>query len=206
MRKNFSPGGLALALVMLAVFVFVGRLWMGPTTGIGVRGPAGPGPRDYGTPPDGVNLLYMHDPNMPTWLIGYDWSGKVRGTVRFNKEQVGTMAPDGQSFVVSAGGKGGSGTFFDNVGQPFPRQGGALEYASNVWADDSRHMCTVSLDQHTFVWALNTQLPTEAIKKVAVIARDPGAGQSSISSKSVRNEKAIRLPGRRPEGATDCPA
>jgi hypothetical protein len=196
-RKSSSPAGLVIAVVMVGLVVVVGRLWMGNTTGtgIGVRGPAGPGPVDYGTPPDGVNLLYMHDPNMPAWLVGYDWSGKVRGTVRFNQNQGGTMAPDGQSFVMNAGGKGGSGTFFDNVGQPFPWQGGVLEYASHVWADDSRHMCTVSLDQQTFEWALNTQLPTEPIKKVAVIARDPGAGQSSISllACSIHNDLAIAV-------------
>lgn len=195
MRKNVSPAGLAIALLMVGVLVLVGRFWMGNISGIGVRGPAGPGPVDHGTPPAGVNLLYMHDPNMPAWLIGYDWSGKVRGTVRFNQGQGGTMAPDGQSFVMNAGGKGGSGTFFDNVGQPFPWQGGVLEYASNVWADDSRHMCTVSLDQQTFEWALNTQLPTEPIKQVAVIARDPAAGQSGISllACSIRNDLAIAV-------------
>lgn len=181
MRKNFSLTRLLSAVVMVGVFVLVARSLTGNPSGIGVRGPAGPGPVDHGTPPDGVNLLYMHDPNMPAWLIGYDWSGKVRGTVRFHQDQGGTMAPDGQSFVMNAGGKGGSGTFFDNVGQPFPWQGGVLEYASNVWADDSRHMCTVSLDQQTFEWALNTQLPTETIKKVAVIARDSDIGQTGIS-------------------------
>lgn len=195
MRKSSRPAGLVIAVVMVGVVVAVGRLWMGNVTDIGVRGPAGPGPVDYGTPPDGVNLLYMHDPNMPAWLVGYDWSGKVRGTVRFNQNQGGTMAPDGQSFVMNAGGKGGSGTFLDNVGQPFPWQGGVLEYASNVWADDSRHMCTVSLDQQTFEWALNTQLPTEPIKRVAVIARDPGAGQSSISllACSIHNDIAVAV-------------
>jgi hypothetical protein len=193
-RKNFSLTGLLSAVVMVGVFVLVARSLTGNPSGIGVRAP-GPVAVDHGTPPDGVNLLYLHDPNMPAWLIGYDWSGKVRGTVRFNPGQGGTMAPDGQSFVMNAGGKGGSGTFFDNVGQPFPWQGGVLEYASNVWADDSRHMCTVSLDQQTFEWALNTQLPTEPIKKVAVIARDPGAGQSGISllACSIHNDLAIAV-------------
>jgi len=188
--KKLRP---AIIPAFFAIVVFGGAIITRPQ-GIGSYRP-GPVAVDHGTPPAGVNLLYVHDPNMPTWLTGYDWSGKVRGTVRFNRGQVGTMAPDGQSFVMNAGGKGGSGTFFDNVGQPFPWQGGALEYASNVWADDSRHMCTVSLDQQTFEWALNTQLPAEAIKRVATIARDPGAGQSGISllACTFRNDLAIAV-------------
>jgi hypothetical protein len=192
-RKNFSPAGLAIAVVLVGAFVVVGRSWMGNTSGIGVRGP-GPVAVDHGPSPAGVNLLYMHDPIKPVWLIGYDWSGKVRATVKLDTETSGaTMAPDGQSFVMGAGGKGGSGTFVDRFGQLTPSQGGVLEYASNLWADDSRHMCTVSLDQQTFEWALNTQLPTETITKVAVIARDQGAGQSGISllACSFRNDLAI---------------
>jgi len=37
---------------------------------------------DYGPPPAGVPLLYVHDPNNPSWLIAFDWSGKPRGTVK----------------------------------------------------------------------------------------------------------------------------
>jgi hypothetical protein len=178
-----------------AVVVIGGAIVTRPE-GIGSYTPRGPVAVDHGTPPAGVNLLYMHDPVMPTWLIGYDWSWNVRGTVKLDTETSGaTMAPDGQSFVMGAGGKGGSGTFVDRFGRLTPSQGGVLEYASNIWADDSRHMCTVSLDQQTFEWALNTQLPTETIKKVASIARDPGAGQSRISllACSIRNDLAIAV-------------
>src|ERR1700674_4205425 len=37
---------------------------------------------DYGPPPAGVNLLYVHDPKHDSWLIGYDWQGQPRGTVK----------------------------------------------------------------------------------------------------------------------------
>jgi hypothetical protein len=182
----------AIVLALLGAVVVGGALLTRPSGGIGEVRPSAP-PVDYGPPPAGVNLIYVGDPQAQGWLIGYDWSGKVRGTVKFKPGQGGTMAPDGQSFVMNAGGKGGSGTFFDRLGQPIPRQGGVLEYASNLWADDSRHMCTVSLDQQTFEWALNTQLPTEPIKKVVVIARDPGVGQSGISmlACSICNDLAI---------------
>lgn len=190
--KKLRP---AIIFAVLAIVVFGGLIITRPE-GIGSSRPRGPVAVDHGTPPAGVNLLYMRDPIKPVWLIGYDWSGKVRGTVKLDTETSGaTMAPDGQSFVMGAGGKGGSGTFVDRFGQLTPSQGGVLEYASNMWADDSRHMCTVSLDQQTFEWALNTQLPTETIKKVAAIARDPGAGQSSISllACSFRNDLALAV-------------
>jgi hypothetical protein len=188
--KKLRP---AIIFAVLAIVVVGGVIITRPE-GIGSYRPRVPVAVDHGTPPAGVNLLYMHDPIKPVWLVGYDWSGKVRGTVKLDTETSGaTMAPDGQSFVMGAGGKGGSGTFVDRFGQLTPSQGGVLEYASNIWADDSRHMCTVSLDQQTFEWALNTQLPTETIKKVAVIARDQGVGQSGISllACSIRNDLAI---------------
>ena len=39
---------------------------------------------DYGPPPTGVNLLYVHDPDHASWLIAYDWSGQPRGTVKLS--------------------------------------------------------------------------------------------------------------------------
>jgi hypothetical protein len=137
---------------------------------------------DYGPPPAGVPLLYVHDPNHTSWLIGYDWTGKPRGTVKLLQPLPGMqMAPDGQLFRVGQTAKGGSGAFLDRLGQGIPSQGGVAGFVGGIWADDNRHICSISLDQQTFEWALNTQLAGVAPKQVAVIARDSGIGQTAIS-------------------------
>jgi hypothetical protein len=53
--------------------------------------------------------------------------------------------------------------------------------------------CSVTVDQQTFVWALNEKLPGHAVRQVAVIARDQGIGQTGISlaACSVPNDVAI---------------
>src|SRR5207302_34521 len=37
---------------------------------------------DYGPPPVGVPLIYLAYLHRPGWLVGFDWSGKPRGTVK----------------------------------------------------------------------------------------------------------------------------
>jgi hypothetical protein len=152
---------------------------------------------DYGPPPAGVALLYMHDPNQSTWLVGYDWSGKPRATVKLGQavaagQYVG-MAPDGQAFLLSPTAKGGSGIFLDRFGTPIPSLGGLGGYFGGVWADDNRHYCTVTLDQQTFAWTLVTQGPGEAPKQVATIARDTSIGQTGIgvAACSYQQDQAI---------------
>ena len=150
---------------------------------------------DLGPPPAGVPLLYVHDPNHASWLIGYDWSAKPRGTVKLDPAIAGVgMAPDGQSFAVGFGAKGGTGEILDRLGRPIQGVGGAIPgNALPMWADDNQHMCGVTLDQQSFVWTLITLFPGEAVKPVLVIARDTGVGQSGIrlASCSFRNDQAI---------------
>jgi hypothetical protein len=138
---------------------------------------------DYGPPPAGVPLLYVRDPQNASWLIGYDWSGNPRGTVKFAPAvSFGVqMAPDGSAFEVGGTYKGGSGTFMDRLGQPIPAVGASPNVAGALWADDNKHQCLVTLNQQTFVWGLSTQLPGQAARPVGVIARDPGIGQTGIS-------------------------
>lgn len=150
---------------------------------------------DYGPPPAGVHLLYVHDPNHQLWFIGYDWQGKPRGTVKLAQplsrgESIG-MSPDGQQFQVTFG-KGGSGVFFDRLGHPVPGTP-QLPPAGASWADDNRHLCEAFVDQKTFVWRLATQLPGEAMQSVAVLPRDPDLGQTdvSVAACSFRNDLAI---------------
>jgi hypothetical protein len=139
---------------------------------------------DYGRPPAGVSLIYVHDPIHEQWLVGYDWSGKARGTVKIAQD-IGTgyvgQAPDGQLFQLSPSAKGGSGVFLDRLGQPILLLAGTGAYTGGVWADDNRHFCSVSVDQQTFAWTLITQLPGEGQKQVAVIAQDTGLGETGIS-------------------------
>ena len=77
---------------------------------------------DYGPPPAGVPLLYVHDPNNVSWLIGYDWSGNPRGTVKLDPSApfAVQMAPDGSAFEAGGTYKGGTFQFFDRLGRPIP--------------------------------------------------------------------------------------
>ncbi len=150
---------------------------------------------DYGPPPAGVPLLYVHDPNNQSWLIGYDWSGQPRGTVKLDPALVGIgMARDGQSFSVGSGAKGGTGELLDRLGQPIPGSGAVPGKAGPIWADDNRHMCGVSLDLQTLDWTFITLLPGEAVKSGSVIAHEPIAGGQTgirLASCSFRNDQAI---------------
>jgi hypothetical protein len=147
---------------------------------------------DYGPPPAGVNLLYVHDPNHPSWLIGYDWQGQPRGTVKLAQPTEVTMAPDGSAFEVTIGAKGGSGDFLDRLGRLVPGVP-APGMPVGIWADDNRHLCVASNDPHTSSWRLGTQLPGEIVRSVAVLPGDPGGGQTTIGvvACSIRNDLAI---------------
>jgi hypothetical protein len=151
---------------------------------------------DYGPPPAGVALLYLVDPKHSSWLIGYDWTGKPRGTVKLDPSLTAVgMAPDGQSFSVGVGAKGGTGQLLDRLGQPVALSGAIPGKAGPMWADDNLHMCGVSLDDQTFDWTLITVLPGQPVKPVAVLARDQGVGQSGIrlASCSFLNDRAIAV-------------
>jgi hypothetical protein len=153
---------------------------------------------DYGPPPAGVQLLYVHDPNNPSWLIGDDWSGQPRGTVKLGPEaaQSGVqMAPDGSAFQVGSTIKGGSAIFLDRLGNPIPANGVSPNVVGEMWADDNKHHCLITLNQQTYAWGLSTQLPGQPLRPVTVIARDPGIGQSGISlaACSFQNNLAIAV-------------
>ena len=181
------------AAILLGILVVAGLM----ATRLAYRGgvPAGPPATpvaDYGPPPLGVPLIYLQDPHHSTWLVGYDWSGKPRGTVKLSLAGV-QQSPDGVEFTTTPSGKGGSGPFLDRFGQPIPGAPGLLNTALGMWADDNRHLCWVTLDQQTFEWGLSTQLPGAAAKTVAVIARDQGIGQTGIAvvGCSWNNDRAI---------------
>ncbi|HXC76902.1 MAG TPA: hypothetical protein VNU19_07615 [Candidatus Acidoferrum sp.] len=152
---------------------------------------------DYGPPPAGVPLVYLHDPNDPSWLIGYDWSGQPRGTVKLATDVAPDpskveMVPDGSGFEVGTNYKGDTGVFLDRLGRRVAVAPGAPDVANAIWADDNRHQCVITFSS-TGVWGLATQVPGQALHPVAVIARDNGVGQNAISlaACSFQNNLAI---------------
>ena len=163
-----------------------------PASSAATTSPAG----DYGPPPAGVNLIYVHDPGHRTWLIGYDWSGKPRATVKLDPTQTAvTMAPDGQTFALGLYAKGGNWQFLDSFGKPIGGPTALPGVINPRWADDNRHVCGITLDQQTFAWTLWTQLPGEAAKRVTEIARDSGIGQSFVGlvACSFKNDTAVAV-------------
>ena len=184
---------LAVAAAILLGFAVVAGLM---SSRLAHRAPAPANPKaDYGPPPAGVALIYVHDPNNPLWLIGYDWSGKPRGTVKLDPSVPSVqMAPDGSAFEVGGTYKGGGGAYLDRLGQPIlgPQP---TNVAGALWADDNRHQCLITLNQETFVWGLSTVLPGEAVRAVGVIARDRSIGQTGISlvACSFKNNLALAL-------------
>jgi hypothetical protein len=184
------------AAVILSVLVVIGLMStrFHPRASVPAATPNASPIADYGPPPAGVPLLYVRDPSNPAWLIGFDWSGKPRGTVKLDPAigAVG-MAPDGQSFAVGFGAKGGTGEILDRLGQPVPGVGGAIPgSALPIWADDSQHTCGVSFDQQTLVSTLVTLAPGQAVKAVAVLGQDQNLPNSfRIGSCSFRNDEAI---------------
>jgi hypothetical protein len=149
---------------------------------------------DYGPPPVGVPLLYVKDPSHPSWLIGFDWTGTPRSTVKL-APSIGTvqMAPDGQSFAVGYGNKGGSGEILDRLGQPIPVVGSAIPSSDlPIWADDNQHTCGIAFDPPTLTSTLVTLVPGQAVLPVAVLGQDPGPlGSYRIASCSFLHGFAI---------------
>jgi hypothetical protein len=193
-RRNFQWVAVA-AAVLLAILVVAGLM----STRLLARHANVTNPHssptalaDYGPPPTGVNLLYVHDPNHPSWLIGYDWSGQPRGTVKPDQAAAIRMAPDGQSFALGLNAKGGTGELRDRLGQPIPNSGAIPGPAFPIWADDNQHMCGVSLDQQTNAFTLMTVAPGQAAKQIALpngVAGDQGG--FTVASCSFRNDRAV---------------
>ena len=151
---------------------------------------------DYGPPPIGVPLIWVQDPNHTGWLIGFDWTGNPRGTVKI-AQPVGqydklSQAPDGSAFAYEPNAKGGFQVFFDAMGNPIASSGPSVRYQSEMWADDSRHVCT--LDAQT--GNLGLMVPGNAPNPVNAVALDPALARSGIiafsfAACSARNDRAV---------------
>jgi hypothetical protein len=184
------------AAVILAALVVIGLMStrFHPRASVPAATPNASPVTDYGPPPAGVPLLYVDDPNHPSWLIGFDWTGTPRGTVKLDPAigSVG-MAPDGQSFAVGFGAKGGTGEILDRLGQPIQGVGGAIPGSTlPIWADDYQHTCGISFDPQTLTSTLVTLAPGQAVKSVAVLGRDQSVpGSFRIASCSFHADGAI---------------
>lgn len=154
---------------------------------------------DYGPPPPSVPLVWVQDPNHPGWLIGFDWTGKPRGTVKPSRAVAPydrfSQAPDGSGFGIEPNGKGGFQVFLDRLGGTIATSGPQVFYQSEMWADDSRHLCT--LDPRTSHWTLGLALPGAAPNPVNEVALDPsslarsGIIAFSFAACSARNDRAV---------------
>src|ERR1700730_6660770 len=133
------------AAIILAVLVVAGLMStrFHPRASVPAATPNASPVADYGPPPAGVPLLYVHDPSHPGWLIGFDWTGTPRGTVKVDPSLTTPgMSPDGQLFSVGSGAKGGTGEILDRLGNPVQGVGGALPGSTlPIWADDNLHRC-----------------------------------------------------------------
>ena len=200
--RSFQWAAVA-AAVLLAVLVVAGLLstrllarHANVTSPHVTQSPLG----DYGPPPAGVPLIYVHHPSHVGWLIGFDWSGNPRATVKLDQAAMDLgairMAPDGQSFVGGPNESGETGEFRDRFGQPIP--GGHFTFPGNItaygiWADDNVHLCGISFDTHALTYSLSTVAPGEAVKSVVVTTPNQIGDQEALGllSCSFRNDRAI---------------
>jgi hypothetical protein len=151
---------------------------------------------DYGPPPAGAALIYVADAKHPGWYNAFDWTGRPRGTIKLaapiDDHLYLTQAPDGSGFIASLE-KNASLQSFDRLGTPIPEDPSLLLH-SQVWADDSRHLCT--LDYNSFQWHIGLRAPGAAPTSLRTVAIDPSVVQSGIialdfSSCSPSNDRAV---------------
>jgi hypothetical protein len=129
-----------------------------------------------------VPLIWVQDSIQSGWLMGFDWSGQPRGTVKVS-QPLGqndrlSQAPDGSGFGIEPNGKGGFRVFLDRLGNPSPPPSSTINYQSEMWADDSRHLC--SLDGLGGHWRLGFAEPGAVPNQTNVVALDPAIAQSGI--------------------------
>jgi hypothetical protein len=166
---------------------------------------------DYGPPPAGVPLIYVADSSHEGWYIGFDWSGKARGTVKvarpLDRFQRLFQAPDGSGFRITDRSERsyiqGDG-FAERLGGPtgdFVDLGGTVVTGilpaagtRGIWADDSRHLCLGYVDPQTGDWTLATMLAGQSAKTVTAIPHGYAAYLESanrVASCSFKRDRAI---------------
>ena len=189
----------AVAAILIAALI-VGAL---VSSRIGLRGstPAATPTttRDYGPPPAGVPLFYLADPNHPGWYLGFDWTGRPRGTIKTGSPPETTLllqSADGSAFaVVPGGGKGGyEGTrFLDRLGRPVPNQDPAPQYQDQMWADQGDELCV--LDSTRPMWRVGVKSPGGVPQEHTIAIDSPNLHSGIIAIRlaacSPRNDRAV---------------
>ncbi|TMB45592.1 MAG: hypothetical protein E6J53_06135 [Chloroflexi bacterium] len=123
---------------------------------------------DYGPPPAAAPLIYARDSKHAGWYVGIDWTGKPRATIKLARplDQFTNLvqSPDGSAFFSDDRGVS-YGPILDALGRPqptFPVPSGLRQI---VWADDNRHLCSMSFQNGNFVlsWQVSTYTQTVAV-------------------------------------------
>jgi hypothetical protein len=135
-----------------------------------------------------VPLIYVQDPKNPAWYIGFDWSGRARGTIKLAQaiDSQGrlTQAPDGSAFAVAPAAKGGFQVFLDRLGQPTGNQDTTARFQDQMWGDDSSRLCT--LEYNSRGWDIGVRAPG-GVASVHPVALDPSITQSGIIAITFRS-------------------
>jgi hypothetical protein len=133
-RRAIGVGALLLVAALIVAIQF-SRL----------GGPAPPTlPPD--APPGGVDLFYVRDPGNAHGLIAFDWNGQRRGSLKLPTwVEISRLrqAPDGSGFLLDPGTPGDYAAYFDRAGRVLFETDDQT-FVSQVWADDSAHVCVVA--------------------------------------------------------------
>lgn len=130
-------------------------------------------PPDYGPPPAAVPLIYARDSRHAGWYVGIDWTGKPLATIKLAQplDQFTNMvqSPDGSAFFTDDRGVS-YGPILDAHGRPQPTFPVPTGLRQIVWADDNRHLCSVSFQDGNFFlsWHISTYT-----QNVAVVGTGP---------------------------------
>ncbi len=97
-----APGCFAAAIALVMVCACSTSSPSGPVTSQAAPSPPLLRSTDYGPPQAQMPLLYMHDPNDGSRLVGLDWQGNLVATVKPPETKL-QQAPDGSLFQVEPG-------------------------------------------------------------------------------------------------------
>lgn len=140
---------------------------------------------DYGPPPPGVALVYVRDASHPSWLIGFDWSGRPRATLKlargFDPQSSVRQAPDGSAFAYAPSGKGGFEQFLDRLGNTIPNQDPTSRYQDQMWADDSRQLCALGGGVEWDIGLRAPAMPPTSLHPVALNSTNLTSGIIAIT-------------------------
>lgn len=144
---------------------------------------------DYGPVPN-LPVFYAGDPQIASWLVAFDWSGRPVGTLKLDAQPNAGVAaaPGGGTVYVD-------GRFYDRGG----RLVGSLpvtDKATPTWDEDGRHVCGLrgSSDINaSFRYELWTDAVGNAPRDVAAVGPETMLGQTgeNVIACSVRRDLAI---------------